>query len=104
MSTSVIITLDTRRIKKKKGKYPIKLLVTFNCDPKRYQTIYDLTQDEFDNLSASRVSEKMKVIRDNLKQVQRNAEDVVNSLQPFNYREFEKDYILNNPFFRQRKS
>jgi integrase len=104
MSASVIITLDTRRIKKKKGKYPVKLLVTFNSDPKRYQTIYDLTQEEFNNLSASRVSEKIKVIRDNLKQIQRNAEDVINSLQPFSYQEFEKDYVLNNQFFRQRKS
>jgi len=104
MSVSVVITLDTRRVKKKTGKYPVKLLVTFNSEPKRYQTIYDLTQPEFDNLSASRVSEASKIIRANLKQIQRTAEDAANSLQPFSFDEFEKDYILNNPFFHQRKS
>jgi len=102
MSASAIISLDTRRIKKT-GKYPVQLLVTFHSQPKRYQTIYDLTQEEFDKLSASRVSEKFKVIRESLKEIQRTAEGKIKSLQPFSFQEFEKDYILNNSFFHQRK-
>ena len=103
MSVTISITLDTRRVKKKTGKYPVKLLVTYERDPQRYQTIYDLTQEEYKSLSAPRVSEKMQKIRDNLKLIHRNAEDAVNALNPFSYQEFEKDYIYNNPLFRQRK-
>lgn len=103
MPTSISITLDTRRVKKKTGKYPIKLLVIHESDPKRYQTIYDLTQEEYNRLSASRISEKMQVVRDNLKQIQRKAEEVANSLDPFSFEDFEKDFIFNNPLFRQRK-
>lgn len=103
MSVTISITLDTRRVKKKTGKYPVKLQVTFERDPQRYQTIYDLTQEEYDNLSASRVSEKLKKIRDDLKLIQRRAEDVASILNPFSYQEFEKDFVYNNPLFRQRK-
>lgn len=57
MPTSISITLDTRRVKKKTRKYPIKLLVIHESEPKSYQTIYDLTQEEFNRLSASRILE-----------------------------------------------
>jgi integrase len=104
MSVSVVITLDTRRMKVKSKKYPVKLLVTFDGMPRRYQTIYDLTQDEFNNLPANRVSGGLKLIRDDLKKIKRNAEDLAQALDPFSYKEFEKDYILNNSLFHQRKS
>ncbi len=98
MSVSIAITLDTRRMKKKTGNYPVKLLVTHKSTPERYQTIFDLSQEEFDNLSASRVSEKLKKIRDDLKLIQRKAEDVAYSLGPFNFEEFEKDFIADKHF------
>jgi integrase len=103
MSVSIVITLDNRRLKKKTGKYPVKLLVTYESEPQRYQTIYDLSQEEYENLSASRVSEKMQKIRDSLKLIKRKAEDVANGLNPFRFEDFEKAYIYNNPLFRQRK-
>ncbi|OQP51106.1 hypothetical protein A4H97_00025 [Niastella yeongjuensis] len=107
MSASLKIILDTRRLKKKKGTYPVKLLVTLNSEPKRYQTVYDLSQEEFSMVTdrkARNISEKLKEIRTNLKLIERNAEDKARLLQPFTYEEFEKDFILNNPFFHQRKS
>lgn len=107
MSASVKVILDTRRIKKKKGTYPVKLLVTFNSEPKRYQTVYDLTQEEFSTVmdrKTRNISEKLKEIRTSLKLIERNAEDKARLLQPFTYDEFEKDFILNNSFFHQRKS
>ncbi len=53
MLVTIAISLDTRRLKRKTGKYPVKLIVTYERNPQRYQTIYDLTQDEYKNLSAS---------------------------------------------------
>lgn len=104
MSVSVVITLDTRRVKKKTGTYPVKLLVTSNSVPKRYQTIFDLSEQEFNTLSAKNMSAHLRSIRDQLKQIERKAEDAAIGLSPFTFAEFEKDYILNNPSFHQRKA
>jgi integrase/recombinase XerD len=60
MSVTIAISLDIRRLKRKTSKFPVKLVVTYERNPQRYQTIYDLTQEEYDSLSASRVSEKCK--------------------------------------------
>lgn len=104
MSVSIVITLDTRRMKKKTETYPVKLLVTNNSVPKRYQTIFDLSEQDFNTISAKNMSAHLRTIRDELKKIQRGAEDVAIDLSPFTFAEFEKDYILNNPSFHQRKA
>ena len=101
MSTINII-LDTRRIKKT-NKYPVKLRVTFERVTEYYQTIFDLSKDEYDKLSASRISAELQTVRDKLKEIQRTAESAVMELDSFNFPELEKDFILNNKLFRQRK-
>jgi integrase len=88
---------------KKDNTYPVKLLVTFERTPQRYQTIYDLTQKEFDAISSPRVSDKLQKVRDDLKLIKREAEEVVNTLTPFSFKGFEKAYIYNNAHFKQRK-
>jgi len=103
MSVSISITLDTRRLKQKTGKYPVKLLLIHEGKPQRYQTTYDLPKAEYKSLSASRVSESAMKIRDSLKMIRRKAEDAAAALDPFTFEEFEKRYILNNPLFRKRR-
>lgn len=102
MSVSISIVLDTRRIKKKSGKFPVKLQVIQNRKPVRYQTVYDLTEKEYQNLSAPRVSDAMLKIREDLKKVEHNAEAAANGIIPFAQDEFETVFIFNNPLFRQR--
>lgn len=103
MSASSSIVLDTRRIKRS-GTYPVKLLVVFNSQAKRYQTLFDLTQQDFDNLwGASRVSDKNRIVREELKELQRRSEDQIKSQQPFSFKEFEREFVLGNPSLRQRK-
>jgi integrase/recombinase XerD len=102
MSTTLCILLDTRRIKKSK-KYPIKLRVTFERLTEYCQSIFDLSKEEFDKLTASRISNELQSIRDKLKEIERTAENVVNELDPFSFADFEKDFIHNNNLFRQRK-
>lgn len=104
MPASISIILDTRRLKQKTGKYPVKLLVTFERNPQRYQTIYDLSQEEFDKLSASRISAPLQEIRSKLKEIEFNADKAAKALDPFTFEDFEKEYILNNPSFHQRKT
>ena len=104
MSVTLCVILDTRRIKKKTSAYPVKVRVTFDRRSQEYQTIFDLTQEDFNKLSASRVSDRMQEIREKLKEIELNAGRTAKRLEPFSFEDFEKDYILNNPLFRQRKS
>ena len=97
------MTLDTRRVKMKTGKYPVKLLVTFGRESRRYQTIYDLTKSEHENLSVSRVSEPMQKIRESLKLLKRTAEDTATALNPFSFEDSEKGFVFDNPLLHQRK-
>ena len=66
MSATITIILDTRRIKKS-NKYPVKLRVTCDRITAYYQTVFDLSKDEYDKLSASRISNELQSIRDKLK-------------------------------------
>lgn len=66
MSATLSVILDTRRIKKS-NKYPVKLRVTFERVTEYYQTIIDLTKDDYDKLSASRISNELQTIRNKLK-------------------------------------
>ncbi len=103
MSATISIILDTRRIKKS-NKYPVKLRVTCDRISEYYQTVFDLPRDEYDKLSASRISSELQSIRNTFKAIERNAENAAAALRPFNFTEFEEDFIQNDSAFRQRKS
>src|SRR5665647_1158066 len=102
MTATISTILDTRRIKRT-SKYPVKLRVTFERITEYYQTIFDLSKDEYEKLSASRISNDLQTIRDKLKEIERTAENAVKELDPFNFMDFEKDFIQNNSLFRPRK-
>jgi integrase/recombinase XerD len=102
MLPTISLILDTRRMKKTK-KYPVKLRVTFKRVTEYYQTVFDLLEEEWKKLQASRISNELQSIRDKLKDLERNAEAVINEIEPFSFCEFEKNYIQSHPHFRQKK-
>jgi integrase/recombinase XerD len=55
MSVAIAIFLDIRRIKEN-NKYPVKLRVNFRRVTKNYQTVFDLTKEDYDKFSAPRIS------------------------------------------------
>ncbi len=99
---TISIILDTRRIKKS-DKYPLKLRVTFERSTEYYQTFFDLSKEDYDKLTASRIGNELQSIRDNLKDIERTAENAVKDLSCFSFEEFERDFIYDNKLFRQRK-
>ena len=103
MSISVKIILDTRRIKKRTSKYPVKLRVTFKRVSRDYTTIYELSGKDFDKLTAPRISTELQQVRDALKSIERTSENVIKDLDPFTFHEFEKAYTFNNPLFHPKK-
>jgi hypothetical protein len=56
MLASLSIVLDTRRIKSKTKKYPLKLRVTHERKSRYYPTVYDLKEEEYAKLGAPNVS------------------------------------------------
>lgn len=102
MSATISIILDTRRMKKA-DKYPIKLRVTFQRVPEYYPTVFDLSKEEWEKLSASRISNDLQIIRDKLKELERRAENAIKELAPFTFSEFEKDFTQSHPHLRQKR-
>ncbi|MEO6730184.1 MAG: site-specific integrase [Ferruginibacter sp.] len=102
MSATSSIILDSRRIKTN-NKYPLKLRVTFERISEYYQTIFDLSKDDYEKLGASRINQELQSVREKIKEIERTAENALSNFSPFSFAEFEKDFIQDNVLFRKRK-
>jgi integrase len=104
MPASLSVILDTRRIKQKINKYPVKLRVTSGRRTKNYATIYDMSEEEFGKLNASNLGATLKVIRNKLRDMEREADNVIRAMTCFHFEDFEREYISNHPLFNPKKS
>jgi len=102
MPATITRFLDTRRVKKTKI-FSVKFRFTFERGSKEYQTIYNLSKEEYDKLNASRISADLQLIKDQLKEIERDAAITARNLLTFTFSEFENKFILGNKFFLQRK-
>jgi len=91
-------------MKKRTANFPVKLRVTSNRVPKAYQTIYNLTEEEFRKLKASNITPTLQAIRDNLKSLQAEAQAMIKGMDPFDFGEFERDFVTDNPKLVQRRT
>ena len=103
MPAKVNVILDTRRMKMKTGKYPVKLQVSFERSTIHYQTIFELTKEDYDKLSATRIGSNLLEIRDKLKYLSREADDFIKDMLLFSFYEFELDFITPHELFKRRK-
>jgi integrase/recombinase XerD len=104
MPATIYKVLDTRRMKEKTGKYPVKLRVSFERETVNYQTIFDLKRkEEYEKLSKKHIGEHLQEIRDKLEEIEVKARDYAKTLDPFSFSEFEMGFIQTNPFFKARK-
>ena len=102
MAVTIMINLDTRRMKKT-NHYPVVLRVTYDRKPVRYQTIFELTAEDYDKLSATRISQDLQEVKSKLKEVQRDAESFADGLRPFSFYEFERDFVNQHKLLKKRK-
>jgi integrase len=102
MSVSLAVILDSRR-QKENQTYPVKLRVNHQRITNYYPTIFDLSKEAYEKLSAPRISTELQDIRTKLRQIEREAEEAVKELAPFSFQEFEQRYVRFHPLFRQRK-
>lgn len=90
--TTTSITLDTRR-QKKTGKYPVKLCINHITTAKYYGTGVDMTNAEFDSLSAKRLSRASAAVNNELNTLQAQAIEIIQTLKPFSFTTFEKRFF-----------
>lgn len=102
MSVATAIILDTRRIKANK-KFPVKLRVNYLRETIYYSTIFDLEEEDYQKLSAPRISANLLVIKNKLKGLERDAEHVVKEIVPFRFVDFDKRFVQSHPLFKNRK-
>lgn len=97
------IALDNRRAKLKSNTYPVVLLVRIGKDPYRYPTIFQLTETDFEKLSAPRLAVSLREIKDKLRLIQRKADEYLESYSTFDKIDFENNFICGNSLFKARK-
>jgi integrase/recombinase XerD len=103
MSTTFNVILDTRRMKKTTGTFPVKLRVTCDRVPRDFTTIFDLTSEDYGKLTKPRVSDDLQSARDKIKEIRNTAGTFIDGMGKFNFDEFERKFIAGNPLFKDRK-
>ncbi|MDB5230856.1 MAG: site-specific integrase [Chitinophagaceae bacterium] len=103
MSVSLSIILDTRRIKTKSNKFPLKLRVTWERETCYYTLKFEMSEADYSKLSASNISADIKHIRDKIKSIELHALIELEKIEDFSFEVFERNYIKDNSFFKQKK-
>ena len=85
------------------GKYPIKLRIISNRVPRDYQTIYDLSEQDYKKLSAPHITAELQDIRKMLQDISASADAIIKTLELFEFSDFEKEFIHGNKVFRPKK-
>ena len=89
------ILLDTRRAKKE-GLYPVKIRLIYERKIRYYPTPYDFSKGKFDKIMfGERLSQIEKNIKKSIQSFEDKAIEVINSIQNFNWIDFEKGYLAN---------
>jgi len=103
MSLTVKIILDTRRIKMRTEKFPVKLRIIECGRTRDFQTIYDLSKGEFESFSAKKIKGNLQTIGENLREIERHATHAAKQIMSFDIADFERDFVYENQYFRPRK-
>ena len=100
MSIKTEIYFDPRTIRKKSNDYPYRLRV-YAGKAKLYATVFGLSKEDNDKLTAKNLRAGLQEIRDKLQEIERTAAEAVKKIDPFSFEVFERDYIKDNPYFDQ---
>ena len=104
---TVKVVPDTRR-SKVSGKYPLKLRLTCKGERRYYNTIYDVSAEEWEAVNSDRVKGRLRTIRNEISALELAAEDTIRLMDDFSFSKFEKRFYKNsggsrtiNDFFKE---
>lgn len=102
MGAQVSVLLDKRR-SKKGGLYPLKLRVYDEGQTVTFLMVYDMAEEDYERLSAKRLTEGLEKTRDAIRETELKAMDIARKLKPFDFEAFYISFIIGNPHFVQNK-
>jgi integrase len=91
MKPTAAIHFDTRRTKGT-GKCPLKIKITYLRQRRYYRTGYDLTPEEWDKMNGLKPRKEIRDIRDKVSDLLKQAEAILDGLDPFSFPAFERQY------------
>ncbi len=100
---NVRIVPDTRR-KKYEDRFPIKLRITFKGERKYYGTGYDANQEEWDKINSAAASGELRKAKVELGSIEKRAQKTVESISPFSFKQFEKEFFEQRIRYESLKS
>lgn len=100
---SVKVVPDLRRAKLHE-KYPLKLRITFKGERKYYNTIYDATKKEWEEINSEAVKGKLRTIRNEISSLEKEILASIEKIHPFSFQKFEKKFLKNRQEFASLKS
>jgi len=102
MSVTITRFLDTRRFNNT-NDYPIKYRLTFERKSKEYQSVFNLSKEDFEKLSFPRINKSLQEIKDDLKEIDRILDLFIKENTRFSFGMFENMILEDNKYFIQRK-
>lgn len=104
---TVKVVPDTRR-SKVSGKYPLKLRLTCKGERRYYNTIYDVSTEEWEAINSDQVKGRLRTMRNEISALELSAEDTIRLMDEFSFSKFEKRFYKNpggsrtiNDFFQE---
>jgi integrase len=104
---TVKVVPDTRR-SKLSGKYPLKLRLTCKGERRYYNTIYDVSTEEWEAINSDQVKGRLRTIRNEISSLELDAEETIRLMDVFSFSKFEKRFYKKsgksrtiNDFFRE---
>ncbi|MBX9780885.1 MAG: site-specific integrase [Chitinophagaceae bacterium] len=102
MAASAIITLDQRRVKKG-GVYPVKLRISYKAKTRDFQTVYDLTPEDFRKLKAPHLGKELREISRQLDLLKSKAETLCSTMRGFSFEKIEFELYTGEPCLKKKK-
>lgn len=92
---TVKVVPDTRR-SKVSGKYPLKLRLTCKGERRYYNTIFDVSTEEWEVINSGQVKGRLRTIRNEISALELDAEDTIRLMDEFSFPKFEKRFYKNS--------
>jgi integrase len=98
VKVNVKVVPDLRRTKDK-GKYPLKLRVTYKSDRRYYGTSYDATLKEWEIINSKETDGRLRKIRNAIAILEEKADKCCETIIPFSFTGFENEFFEKKIIF-----
>ncbi|HVU97311.1 MAG TPA: site-specific integrase [Puia sp.] len=89
---NVSIVPDARR-KKEGGKLPLKLRITYKGERRYYGTGFDANEEEWAAINSAGPRGELRRIKAGIAEIEKKAEDCIEKIVPFSFKQFEKAFF-----------